>query len=62
MNDELAVFSDSYKISSWAKSSVALCVRNGIINGYVDAKGVLTFNPSNYMKRGEVAKVVDSIL
>ena len=44
-------FTDKAKISNFAKASVSLCQRCGIINGYEDG----SFRPGNTANRGEAA-------
>lgn len=49
-----AAFSDSQKISSWAKDAVTACQKAGIINGYTDG----TFRPKDGISRAEVSKMI----
>lgn len=51
----LAKFSDSNRISSWAKSSVAALTDFGYIHGYPDG----TVKPNAFITRAEFAKLLD---
>ena len=55
VDDKLTIpFTDSDKISDYAKSAVAYCAANKIINGYED----MTFRPKNNITREEAAKML----
>lgn len=53
----LSSFSDTGNISSWARTSAALNVKHGIIQGYNDA-----LSPKQNITRAETAKVVETLL
>jgi len=57
MNTQLAAFSDSGIISSWAKASAASCIKHEIIGGY-DGK----ISPKDNITRAECAAVVKRML
>jgi chitinase len=52
------VFSDSNKISSWAKEYVGAAAEHNLIKGYEDN----TFRPQNNIKRAEALVLLDRIL
>ena len=47
-------FTDSYRISAYARPAVVWAVQNGIISGMGDG----TFNPQGYATRAQLAKVL----
>lgn len=51
-------FKDAADISSWAKEHVALAVKAGLINGYMDA----TFRPMEQITRVEMASMISRAL
>lgn len=53
----LSQFGDRGEIADYAKASVAMLVREGIVKGYSE-NGKTTFKPTNEVKRGEVCKLL----
>jgi endo-1,4-beta-xylanase len=56
-NTILAQFSDKAEIADYAKASVAMLVREGIVNGYNESDG-RTLRPTSDVKRGEACKLL----
>ncbi|WP_312093660.1 S-layer homology domain-containing protein [Aminipila sp.] len=50
-------FSDSRSFSGWSKEYINAAVEKNFLSGYPDQ----TFKPSDYMKRGEMAKVLSEV-
>ncbi|MGI6486028.1 MAG: S-layer homology domain-containing protein [Tepidanaerobacteraceae bacterium] len=57
-SEEEIPFTDSERISAWAKEAVAAAVKNGIISGYPDN----TVRPRNYATRAEAATILVNAL
>lgn len=54
---ELKLFNDKDKVANWAKESVALTVKEGIINGIKENQGK-KFAPTNNATRAQAAKML----
>ena len=52
----LATFKDEKKITSYAKSAIAWCVKVKLISGSTNKDGIY-LNPTNYATRAECAKM-----
>lgn len=52
-----SAFADGSRIAPWASDAVDLLRTIGILNGYADETGGVSFQPQNYLTRGECAAV-----
>ena len=55
---EALTFRDAAQIAPWARESVTAAVRQGVVSGYPDG----TFRPRAGVTRGEMAKMVETML
>jgi hypothetical protein len=58
----LAAFKDSADIPSWARGLVAAAVKEGLVKGYREQDGSLTFRAGNPVTRAELAVLVARIM
>lgn len=54
----LAAYTDGCAVSGYAKTSVAACLKTGVING----RSASTLSPKGYVTRAEVAVMVQRLL
>lgn len=60
--DELGRFKDAADIPSWARGLVAAAVKEGLVKGYPEQDGGLTFRAGNPVTRAELAVLVARIM
>lgn len=60
--DELGRFKDAADIPSWARGLIAAAVKEGLVKGYPEQDGGVTFRAGNPVTRGELATLVARIM
>lgn len=59
---EEAVFRDSSNIPAWARDAVAAAVREGLVKGYPQRNGTVTFEPGRSISRTEMVCIMSRVL